>query len=143
MDTFDSDIIVDIAAKQTCWQICADEGDITIYRLAGDKSDSEAKFVVSGVADVFTVFDVMSYKISKMNLTHFKGQALGQSMGAKVYTSYVGDGANRKLTQQTLDQELVFYDSSVADRGVCGWCANNPCCMGHYYKFTRLVHVPK
>ena len=94
------------------------------------------------VANVFTVFDMMSYKISKMNLTHFRGHALGQSMGAKVYTSYVGDGANRKLTQQTLDEELVFYDSSTADRGVCGAIANNPCCMGHYYKFTseRVVH---
>ena len=41
-------------------------------------------------------------------------------MGAKVYTSYVGDGANRKLTEQTLDEELVFYDSSVAERGCLG-----------------------
>jgi len=58
MDTFDADLIVDIGAHQTCFQICSDEGNITIYRLGeGDKSDKETKFVIEDVANVFSIFD--------------------------------------------------------------------------------------
>ena len=35
LDTFDSDIVVDLSAHQSCFQICRGEGDIVVWRLEG------------------------------------------------------------------------------------------------------------
>jgi len=35
LDTFDSDIIVDMSGHQSCLQICRGEGDLVLWRLEG------------------------------------------------------------------------------------------------------------
>ena len=49
LDTFDSDIIVDLSAHQSCFQICRGEGDLIIWRLeGGDLSDDHELFALTG-----------------------------------------------------------------------------------------------
>ena len=56
IDTFDSDIIIDLEAHQSCLQICRNEGDVIVHRLAGgDLSDSDAVYVITDVPQVFEV----------------------------------------------------------------------------------------
>ena len=50
LDTFDSDIVVDMSAHQSCLQICRGEGDLIVFRLeGGDLSDSSEVFYVTDV----------------------------------------------------------------------------------------------
>ena len=82
MDTFDADIIVDIGAHQNCFKICRNEGDLVIYRLpGGDMSHQQEKFTVPDVPRIFSVFDEMTYRLSKMNLKNFAARSLGRDMG--------------------------------------------------------------
>ena len=77
MALLDSDIIVDISAHQSCFQIMLNEGDITIHRLpGGDPSDPSPQFVVEDVPDPFGVFDELSYEIAKLNVCLFASKVI-------------------------------------------------------------------
>jgi hypothetical protein len=84
IDTFDSDIIVDIEAHQSCLQICRGEGDITLHKLAGgDVSDESNLYVMADVPHLFDVFSEMTFDIAKMNLKGAKSRTLGSRMGGQ------------------------------------------------------------
>jgi len=134
MDTFDSDLITDLSAHQTCYQIFTGEGDITIWRLGGaDASNNDKTFQVQDVAGVFGVFDRMSSSLSRMNLAHFKGSAMGRKMGANVHTDKVYAPGQADTSNA---EEMVFYDSYSAERNIVGQLCNASCCFPHYFKFT-------
>lgn len=82
LDFFDMDIVVDIGAHQRCSQLCLNEGDLQMYRLAGgDASNQDEKiFLVNNVPEVFNTFDDLSYTLSQMDLTHYRQSAVGQRM---------------------------------------------------------------
>jgi len=141
MNTFDSDIIADISAHQTCCQMCMNEGDITIHKMgggdisAGEASDAGPKdaFVVPNVPYVFGVFDQMTFELSKLDLKHFAARSLGRRMGAETWDRPVAfDGP----AEAAHAGEAVFYDSDKAKRNCLGGCFNASCCCPHYYKFT-------
>eukprot|EP00035_Acanthoeca_spectabilis_P008875 m.159523 g.159523 ORF g.159523 m.159523 type:complete len:408 (+) comp14531_c1_seq4:1266-2489(+) len=139
LDTFDADIITDVSAHQSCFQICLNEGDIILYRLpGGDPSDSRVAFPVEDVPDVFGIFDVITWELSKLNLRHWAGKALGRRMGAHVRHWGVGHGGREDppLKFPTQDGEVVFYDSLAAKRTCLGQICHHPFCCPNYYKFT-------
>jgi len=78
---FDLDILVDIGAHQRCVQVCLNEGDLLLHRLAGaDKDNSDTTFVIKHVPEVFNHFDDFSWQLSNMNLSQYRQSALGQDM---------------------------------------------------------------
>jgi hypothetical protein len=78
---FDLDILVDIGAHQRCVQVCLNEGDLLLHRLAGaDKDNSDTTFVIKNVPEVFNLFDDFSWQLSQMNLSHYRQSAMGQDM---------------------------------------------------------------
>lgn len=55
LDTFDADILVDLAAHQSCLQIFRGEGDIVMWRLAGGdlSAENEETFTMTDVPSVY------------------------------------------------------------------------------------------
>ena len=135
IDQFDADIIVDVEAHQTLCQICRDEGDIHIHRnAAGDASNPEAVFTMLNVPKVFSVFNEMTYELSKLNLGGLAQKGMGQRMGAVVYDFDARSGATGPVTRQ--DKELMFYNSDTAERTLIGRCCHMDCCCPGQYRFT-------
>lgn len=138
LDTFDSDIIVDASAHQTCCQICRGEGDMILYRKAGaDLSDPNEIFVMTDVVKPFDVYNELTFELSKINLQGATTQALGSRMGATVwnYDARAGtDGPTQKPWRG--EKEHVFYDSLTARRTLCGALWNAECCCPPIYKVT-------
>jgi hypothetical protein len=84
LDTFDSDIVVDMSAHQSCLQICRGEGDLVVFRLeGGDLSDSDEVFYVTDVPNVFEVYSKLTFELSKMNLRDAASMGLGTRMGGE------------------------------------------------------------
>jgi len=81
VDYFDMDILVDLQADQRCTQICINEGDLKLIRMAGgDKNNSDIVFTAYGVPEAYAVFDDLSYDLSTMNLKNFVQAAEGRDM---------------------------------------------------------------
>ena len=143
LDTFDADIVIDMAASQTCFQICRGEGDIVMWRLpGGDVSSDETRHNITDDPRVFNVFSDMTLELSKMNLKDAAAMGLGRRMGAAVHTHdarYRMDGP----ATQPIDGEFVYYDSATAKRTLIGSVNNLDCCLPPVYKITseRVLHV--
>ena len=58
---FDLDIVADIRAKQSCWQLCLNEGSLHFGRLPGGDASHDSRahtfFNVKYVPEVFAYFD--------------------------------------------------------------------------------------
>lgn len=84
VDYFDMDILVDLQADQRCLQICMNEGDLILVRMAGgDKSNPDVVFRVFGVPEAYAVFDDLSYDLSTMDLKHFVRAKEGRDLSLK------------------------------------------------------------
>ena len=90
LDTFDTDIIVDLSAHQTILQICRGEGDVIIHRLQGDVSDTSPTFVLSDVPSLFDVFQELTFDLAQVNLKELARKGLGKRMGAVVWDRPAG-----------------------------------------------------
>eukprot|EP00038_Savillea_parva_P026507 m.54728 g.54728 ORF g.54728 m.54728 type:complete len:415 (+) comp7553_c0_seq1:233-1477(+) len=148
LDTFDSDIITDVSAHQSCFQICLNEGDIVLHRLpGGDPSDPRKDFPVEDIPEVFAVFDAITWELAKLDLRHYVGRTLGRKMGARVWNRGVGGRGLHEpadpLRFPTEDGEVVFYDSLAVKRTFLGGLCHHPCCCPNYYKFTsqRILYT--
>ena len=87
---FDIDIVADISAHQTCWQLLLNEGNLRFGRLAGGDASHSSKtsqfFNVKSVPEVFAYFDAFSYDLSKMDLSGFRQNAMaGDIVGHQVF----------------------------------------------------------
>ena len=153
LDTFDSDIIVDASAHQTCCQILRGEGDLVLYRKAGaDISDPSEIFVLPDVVAPFDVFNEVTFELSKINLQGATSSVLGARMGATVWGFDARSGAEGTPQGTSLrgsprgwrgEVEHVYYDSLSARRTCCGYVANAECCFPPIYKVTseRVVYT--
>lgn len=115
VDTFDSDIIVDVSAHQTLCQVCRGEGDVVLYRKAGaDLSDSSHTFVMPDVVLPFDVFSDLTFELSKINLRGATADALGRRMGARIWDldARAPHGMEARSAWRG-DQEVVHYDSQA------------------------------
>ena len=96
---FDLDIVADIRAKQSCWQLCLNDGSLHFGRLAGaDASHSQRThtfFNVKSVPEVFAYFDELSIELSRMELAHFRQNAMGNDMMRAAVGLSVGSSAPR------------------------------------------------
>ena len=88
------------------------------------------------VPDVFHLFDIMSWELSKLNLKNYVGKTLGRRMGARVQdwgVGGVGQGSDGPATAFTYaNGEIVFYDSRY-DRTLFSLLVFScyfPCCVG-------------
>lgn len=82
VDFFDMDILVDLQADQRCAQLCMNEGDLRMVRMAGgDKSNPDTLFTVHGVPEAYAIFDDLSYDLSSMNLKNFVQAREGRDLG--------------------------------------------------------------
>ena len=90
LDTFDTDIIVDLSAHQTILQMCRGEGDVIIHRLQGDVSDTSPTFVLSDVPSLFDVFQELTFDLAQVNLKELARKGLGKRMGAVVWDRPAG-----------------------------------------------------
>jgi len=81
---FDLDIVADIRAKQSCWQLCLNEGSLHFGRLPGGDASHDSRthtfFNVKYVPEVFSYFDELSFELSKMDLSHFRQNAMRNDM---------------------------------------------------------------
>ena len=81
---FDLDIVLDIQAHQSCFQLCVNEGDLKFGRLQGadasNDSAAEAFFVLKNAPEAFGLFDDLSFEFSKLDLTAFRRGALVNDM---------------------------------------------------------------
>jgi len=127
---------VDMSAHQNLCQICRGEGDLLVHRLAGaDLSDQNPLFILGDVAQVFDVFQNLTFELAKMNLKGLAGKGLGRLMGAVTWQRPAGgDGDPVKHIDPNL--ELVYYDSTKAKRTWLGYCCNADCCFPPIYKVT-------
>jgi len=77
---FDIDIVADIRAHQSCWQLCLNEGSLHLARMQGGDASHDGReaafFNVKFVPEVFAYFDSLSYDMAKMNLTSFRQNAM-------------------------------------------------------------------
>lgn len=145
LDTFDSDIVVDLSAHQSCFQICRGEGDIVVWRLeGGDLSSDEEMFAMTDIPGVYNLYSTMTLQLSKMNLKSAAMVGLGTRMGAVVWNYDARSGANgpAEATNDPLSESL-FYDSVEAERTALGRIFHHDCCMPPIYKITseRLMYV--
>ena len=143
LDQFDSDIVVDMTAHQSCLQICRGEGDIVVFRLAGgDLSDSNETFFVTDVPHVYEVFSGLTFELAKMNLRDATAMGLGNRMGAVTRVHDARYGMEGTATT-TGAGELVFYDSVKAKRTWIGRFFHLDCCLPPVYKITseRILYV--
>ena len=83
---FDIDIVADVRANQSCWQLFLNEGSLHFGRMQGGDASHNTKtsafFNVKYVPEVFAYFDALSYDLSKMDLTHFRQNAMRNDMMA-------------------------------------------------------------
>ena len=81
---FDIDIVADIRARQSCWQLCLNEGSLHFGRLQGGDASHDAHtsafFNIRYVPEVFAYFDALSYDLSKMDLSVFRQNAMRNDM---------------------------------------------------------------
>jgi hypothetical protein len=91
LDTFDTDIIVDLSAHQTLLQVCRGEGDIIVHRLDGDVSDKSPTFVLSDVPNLFDIFQKLTFDLAQVNLKGLAKKGLGRMMGAVVWDMPAGN----------------------------------------------------
>jgi len=143
LDTFDSDIVVDMSAHQSCWQICRGEGDLVVFRLpGGDLSDSEEIFFITDVPRPYEIFSSLTYELAKMNLKDAARLGLGKRMGAVAWEFDARFGADGQSTTPN-NNELVFYDSINARRTFLGKIMHLDCCLPPVYKITseRIMYV--
>ena len=62
-------------------QLCCNEGDLLVHRIAGGDYDNQNQiFRVKSVPEVYTLFDDLSYEISKLELKAYAQSAVGQRM---------------------------------------------------------------
>jgi len=137
LDQFNADLITDMSAHQNLCQIGRGEGDMVLHKLPGaDQSDPGAReFVLNDVPDVATVFQEMTFALSRMNLSGLAAKGLGRLMGAVTWTFPAGyDGAPVKSVDK--NREAVYYDSESTKRTVCGYIFNAHCCARPQYKIT-------
>jgi len=91
---FDMDIVADVRAHQSCWQLCLNEGTLEFGRLRGGDASHDARtaafFRVRDVPEVFAHFDDFSYELSKLDLTHFRRNAMRNEMMAAATSGEVG-----------------------------------------------------
>jgi len=143
LDTFDADIVVDMAAHQSCLQICRGEGDIVVFRLAGgDVSDPDEIFFMVDVPRVYEVYSLMTFELAKMNLRDAAALGLGTRMGAVAYSHDARYGMEGPATTPNLS-EVCFYDSVTAKRTWLGAACHLDCCLPPVYKITseRILYV--
>ena len=111
---FDLDIVADVRAKQSCWQlllvrtvaefvhhpactliasddcpiVAQNEGSLHFGRLTGGDASHNQRtatfFNVRYVPEVFSYFDELSYELSRMNLAHFRQNAMRNDMHTTV-----------------------------------------------------------
>jgi len=81
LDFFDTDLIVDVQAKQDLLQLCRNEGNLLVYRLSGDQSDKKTVYTIADVPEVYTLFDDLSYDLARLDLKAYAENAVGQQMG--------------------------------------------------------------
>ena len=81
---FDLDIVADIRAHQSCWQLFFNEGSLYFGRIQGGDASHDSKtsafFNVKYVPEVFAYFDALSYDLSLLNLSHFRQNAMRNDM---------------------------------------------------------------
>ena len=81
---FDIDIVADVRAHQSCWQLCLNEGSLEFGRVpGGDASHGSSLasfFRVRDVPEVFAHFDEFSYELSKLDLKHFRQNVMRNEM---------------------------------------------------------------
>ena len=143
LDTFDSEIVVDMSAHQTCLQICRGEGDISVFRLeGGDLSDNDEVFHITSVPNVYNVFSELTFELAKLNLRDAAAVGLGTRMGAVVWDHDARSGAEGPASKE-IKEELVFYDSVTATRTIIGGFCHLDCCLPPVYKITseRVLYV--
>ena len=145
LDTFDSDIVVDIAAHQSCFQICRGEGDILLWRLeGGDLSSNEEIHTITDVPNVFDLFSTLTLELSKVNLKDAAALGLGAHMGATVWNYDARSGTDGPAERVNDSQgESIFYDSATAKRTTLGKCFHHDVCLPPVYKITseRVMYV--
>jgi hypothetical protein len=77
---FDIDIVADVRAQQACWQLPLNEGSMHFGRMQGGDashdSSTQAFFNVKNVPEVFSHFDDFSWELSKLDLKHFRQNAM-------------------------------------------------------------------
>ena len=145
LDTFDSDIVVDIAAHQSCFQICRGEGDILLWRLeGGDLSSDEEIHAMTDIPNVFDLFSTLTFELSKVNLKDAAALGLGSHMGATVW-NYDARSRTDGPAERVNDSrgESIFYDSATAKRTFLGKCFHHDVCLPPVYKLTseRILYV--
>ena len=83
---FDIDLVADVRAHQSCWQLCLNEGSLDFGRLRGGDATHQGTtasfFRVRDVPEVFAYFDQFSYELSKLDLSHFRQNAMRNDMMA-------------------------------------------------------------
>jgi len=77
---FDIDLVADVRAQQACWQLPLNEGSMHFGRMAGGDASHDSKthafFNVKNVPEVFSYFDDFSWELSKLDLKHFRQNAM-------------------------------------------------------------------
>ena len=77
---FDIDIVADVRAQQACWQLPLNEGSMHFGRAPGGDAShggsTQAFFNVKNVPEVFSHFDDFSWELSKLDLKHFRQNAM-------------------------------------------------------------------
>ena len=146
LDSFDSDIVVDISAHQSCFQICRGEGDIMLWRQeGGDLSSSDEMWGMTDIPQVFDLFSVLTLELSKMNLKDATALGLGTRMGATIrnYDARLGDNGALEAVNDPSGEETLFYDSVTAKRTTLGACCHHDICLPPVYKITseRIMYV--
>jgi hypothetical protein len=81
LEFFDADLLQDVEAYQRVSQICLNEGDLYLLRLAGgDLDNSNSRFKINAVPEVYKLFDDLSYDLSRLQLKGFAANAMGHRM---------------------------------------------------------------
>ena len=87
---FDIDIVADVRAEQACWQLPLNEGSMHFGRMQGGDSShdssTQAFFNVKNVPEVFSHFDEFSWELSKLDLKHFRQNAMRNDIMAAART---------------------------------------------------------
>jgi hypothetical protein len=143
LDTFNTDLIVDLSAHQTLLQIIRREGDIVISRAAGGDLSSKGDnlFILNDVPSVFEVFNDMTFALSSINLKDTAAMGLGERMGAVIYWEHQPDGPPKRKIDKS--KETVLYDSAKTERSCLSYICNAECCLQPEYKITseRVMYM--
>ena len=71
-------------AAQACWQLPLNQGSIQFGRVQGGDASHDggmaAFFNVQNVPEVFSYFDELSWELSKLDLKHFRQNAMRNDM---------------------------------------------------------------